>query len=386
MSIPLEYNLRHLQARWRPALATMMGIALVVAVFIMVLALGHGLRATYLTTGDERNLLVLRKGAMAESSSQITFEEVRRTKYLDGIARDGHGEPLASPEMIVLIMLQRISGGKAHVQVRGLGAVGNRLRPQFNLVQGRWFQPGRRECIVSRSISRRFAHCQLGQGFHFGKITWQIVGIFEAQKTAYDSEVWVDVDEARAAFNRTFYGAILIRPTDPAAAARLTKRIEGDKQMQLRVLTEAQYYHEQTKTAAPIQFLGVSLAVIMSVGAAFAGMNTMYAAVGARTREIGTLRALGFAPGSIYLSFLLESMIIASAGGALGCVLSLPLNGLATGAFNWETFAEVAFEFYITGTLLIYGLLFALLIGVLGGLLPAWTAARQSTLAALRAT
>lgn len=386
MTIPLKYNLRHLRVRWRATLATTVGLALVVAVFVMVMSLARGLRTTFLSTGDPKNLLVVRKGSMAESSSQITFDEVRRVKYLDGIVRDETGEPLASAEIIVLITLERASGGRAHVQVRGISPQSLRLRPGIRLVEGRMFVPGQRECIVSRQVAGRFPSCRLGQRFRSGKGNWEVVGIFDARKSAYDSEIWVDADEAREAFNRSFYGSVLLRPADEASGQALTARIERDRAMQLRALSEKAYYAEQTKTAAPIQIFGATLALVMSIGAAFAAMNTMYAFVGARTREIGTLRVLGFRAGSIYASFLLEALVIAASGGALGCVLALPMHGLATGTFNWSTFAEVAFEFRVTPGLMALGLTFALGMGVLGGLLPARLAARKPVLDALRAT
>ncbi len=385
MRLPLKYNLRHLRVRWTSTLVTVASIALVVAVFVMVMSLARGLRSTFLSTGDERNLLVLRKGALAESSSQITIEDVRRTRFLEGIQRTPQGEPLASAEVIVLITLDRANGGKAHVQVRGLEPAGLPLRPQIRLVEGRMFQRGVRECIVSRKVARRFKQCGLGQSFRSGKHTWHVVGIFEAAKTAFESEIWADTDEVREAFRRSFYCSMTIQPTDINAAAALVRRIEGDKGRQLRAMTEPEYYRSQTRTAGPIQLLGACLAAVMSIGAAFSAMNTMYATVSARTREIGTLRVLGFAPGSIYVSILIESLMLAFAGGLLGCLLSLPLNGLATGTFNWATFAEVAFEFQITGNLLLAGMVFALVMGALGGMLPARWAARQPLLEALRA-
>jgi putative ABC transport system permease protein len=385
MSVPLKYNLRHLRVRWTSTLVTVTSIALVVAVFVMVMSLARGLRHTFVSTGDERNLLVLRKGALAESSSQITVEDLRRTRVLEGIARTPAGEPLASAEVIVLITLNRASGPTAHVQVRGLEPAGLLLRPQIKLVEGRMFQRGVRECIVSRKVARRFQHCGLGQSFRSGKHTWLVVGIFEAAKTAFESEIWADTDEVREAFRRSFYCSMTLQPENRTAAAALIKRIEGDKSRQLRALTEPEYYRSQTKTAGPIQILGTCLAALMSIGAVFSAMNTMYATVGARTREIGTLRALGFKPRSIQVSFLLESLMLALVGGVLGCTLSLPLHGLATGTFNWSTFAEVAFEFQITGGLMATGMIFALLMGALGGLLPARWAARQPLLEALRA-
>ncbi|MCX6908975.1 MAG: ABC transporter permease [Verrucomicrobia bacterium] len=384
MAIPLKYNLRNLRVRWRSTIATALGIALTVAVFVMVMALAQGLKATYVNTGDARNLLVMRKGSTAESSSQIERSKVLRFKYHDEIARNERGEPVASPEIIVLIQLDRIGGGNANVLVRGIGPIGLELRPNVKLVEGRLFQPGLAECIVSRKIAGRFAHCRVGETFRVGKRTWRVAGIFDATKTTYESEIWTDADEVREAFSRSFYGSVLLRPTDEAAGTALINRLEANKDLFVRVLPESDYYKEQTKNAGPIQFMGGFLAAIMSIGAAFAAMNTMYAAVGARTQEIGTLRVLGFRRRDIYLSFLLESVLLALVGGALGCIASLPINGLATGTMSWTTFSEVAFEFRITGELLAKGMAFALVMGVLGGLLPARVAARKPVLDALR--
>jgi putative ABC transport system permease protein len=387
MAIPVKYNLRNLLVRWRMTLATMLGIALVVVVFIMVMALARGLKSTYVSTGDARNLLVLRRGSTAESSSQIGRADARRIKYLTGIARDDRGEPLASPEIVVLINVPRIgNAGSANVLVRGLSPVGLALRPDIKLVEGRMFEQGLNECVLSTKIANRFANCRVGETFRSGRTDWHVVGIFDARKTAYDSEIWVDADEARRAFKRDFYGSVLLRPIEDAASiAALTNRMTGDRTLQVRALPETEYYREQTKQAGPIQFVGGFLATIMSIGAAFSAMNTMYATVGARTREIGTLRVLGFKRRDIYLSFMLESVVLSLLGGAMGCLLSLPLNGIATGTFSWTTFAEIAFEFRITGELLAKGMTFALVMGVLGGLLPARLAAKKPVLDALRA-
>ena len=385
MAVPLKYNLRSLRVRWRSTIATTLGVALVVAVFVMVMSLDRGMRATYISTGDARNLMALRKGATAESSSQIGREDARRIKYTPGIARTEKGEPLASAEIIVLALLERIKGGSANVQVRGLGPVGLELRPQIRIVEGRMFAAGRREVIVSRKIAERFVHCRVGESFRSGTTAWQVVGIFDAQKTAFESEIWMDADECREVFKRDFYGAVLLRPVDAVAAATLTERLHNDKTLNVKVVTETAYYQEQTKSAGLFQFIASFLAVIMSVGAAFSAMNTMYAAVGARTREIGTLRVLGFRRRDIYTSILIESMLLSLLGGALGCLLALPMNGLATGTMSQTTFAEVAFEFRITAELLAKGLIFALVMGVIGGLLPARLAARKPVLDALRA-
>ena len=384
MAIPLKYNLRNLRVRWRATIATALSIALTVAVFVMVMALARGLKATYVNTGDARNLLVMRKGSTAESSSQIERSKVLLFKYDERIARNEYGDQLASPEIIVLIQLDRMDGGNANVLVRGISPIGLQFRPNVKLVEGRLFRPGLAECIVSRKIAARFAHCRVGNTFRAGKRTWLVTGIFDATKTTYESEIWTDADEVREAFSRSFYGSVLLRPQDAAAGAALIKKLEANKELFVRVLPEADYYQEQTKNAGPIQFMGGFLAVIMSIGAAFAAMNTMYAAVGSRTREIGTLRVLGFRRRDIYLSFLIESVMLALVGGALGCLASLPINGMATGTTSWTTFSEVAFEFRITGELLAKGLAFAMVMGVLGGLLPARVAARKPVLDALR--
>jgi len=422
MAVPLRYNARNLIVRWRSTLATVLGIALVVAVYVMVMALERGLRNTYVTTGDENNLLVLRRGSTSETSSQVTHNDHRRIKYLDGIARNDRGEPMASAEIIILIYLDRVDqSGGANVLLRGMGPMGLELRPKIKLVEGRMVRPGMHECVVSKKIAARFANCRVGDTFRAGKFFWKVVGIFDASKTAFDSEIWVDADEAREAFNRDFYGSVLIRPVDDAigsllaqreswskklkelkeadrdaTAAKLAEveqaigrtlvgRIEADRQLQVRVLSERSYYEEQTRTGMPIWIMGWFLSTIMSIGAAFSAMNTMYAAIGRRTREIGTLRVLGFKRREIYACFMLESILIAVVGGIVGCLLSLPLNGIATGTFSWTTFSEVAFEFRITPELLGKGMVFALVMGVVGALLPARLAARKPVLDALRA-
>ena len=384
--IPVVYNLRNIRVRWRTTIATVLGVAMVVAVFVMVMALARGLKSTYVQTGDPRNLLVLRQGSTAESSSQIMRDEMVRMKYLPGIARDEQDRPYFSPEILVLIYLNRLdSDVGANVIIRGMGEMGLAVRPNIELVEGRMFETGRRECVVSRRVASRFANCQIGQTFRAGKAEWTVVGIFEAGKSAYESEIWADADEVRDAFNRNFYGSMLLRPVDDTASAALVARIEGDRTLSARVLKETDYYKDQTKTAGPIQFMGGFLATIMSIGAAFSAMNTMYAAVGARTREIGTLRVLGFKRRAIYVSFLLESILLAGIGGVIGCLISLPLNGVATGTFSWTSFSEVAFEFRITPELLGKGMVFALVMGMVGGLLPARMAARKPVLVALKA-
>jgi putative ABC transport system permease protein len=258
------------------------------------------------------------------------------------------------------------------------------LRPQVRLVAGRWFAPGHREVVASRRLAARFASFELGDRIKSGTRELTVVGWLDGGDSAFDSEVWMDADEARLLFDRQHYSSVLARAVNEAAMGALTNRIENDRRLPLRALPEVAYYQAQTLTAMPIKVLGGFLATMMSIGAIFAAMNTMYASVGARTREIGTLRVLGFRRRTVVLSFLLEGAFLALIGGVLGCLLSLPLNGYATATIGWETFSETVFRFTITPALMGQGLLFAVLMGLLGSLLPAWRASRLPVIAALK--
>jgi putative ABC transport system permease protein len=396
MALPLKYNLANVIVRWRATLATVLGIALTVAVFVLVQSLAEGIKKSSAATGDPRNVLVVRKGSTAESSSLVTREQLRAFQYYDEIARNERGEPLISADIIVLANLPRRDGdGEANVLLRGITARGVELRPQVRLVPGldaegrpvqsRWFTPGRREIVVSARLAKRFANFHIGGSFKTGPATFHVVGWLEGGGSAYDSECWLDADEARSIFDRDMYSSLLIRPRDAAAGTNLIARIEGDRRFQLRAEMETEYYKKQTMTARPIQWLGSFLAVAMSIGAVFAAMNTMYAAVGARTREIGTLRVLGFRRRTVLASFLIEGALLAFLGGVIGCLLSLPMNGATTATISFETFSETVFAFTITPALIVKGLGFAVLVGLVGTLLPALRAARLPVMAALKA-
>jgi putative ABC transport system permease protein len=386
MALPLKYNVRNVFIRWRATLATVLGIALVVSVFILVQSLAVGLEQASGNTGDPRNLMIVRKGSTAESSSQITREQYRLIPYLPEVARDAAGHPLVSADVLVLVTLpRRGNNGEAHVLLRGISPVGMHLRPQVRLVAGRWFTPGKREVVVSRRLAARFANFDLGDRFKTGNRELNVVGWLEGGESAFDSEVWMDADEARALFDRQHYSSVLVRTLNDAAMRSLTNRIESDRRLPLRALPEVAYYGAQTLTAMPIKVLGGFLATMMSIGAVFAAMNTMYASVGARTREIGTLRVLGFRRRAVVVGFLIEGACLALLGGLLGCALSLPMNGYATATIGWETFSETVFRFTITPWLMAQGLLFAVIMGILGSLLPALRASRLPVIAALKA-
>jgi len=386
MAVPIKYNVRNVFVRWRATIATVLGVALVVAVYVLVQSMAAGLEKSSQNTGDPRNVLIARQGSTAESSSQVTREQFRLLPYLPQIARDETGRPLISADVLVLITLPRRDGeGEANVLLRGISPVGMELRPQVTLVSNRWFTPGKREVVVSRRLARRFANFEVGDRFKTGAHELKVVGWMEGANSAFDSEIWMDADEARSIFQRDHYSSVLARAKSATDAKALIKRIESDKRLPLRADMEVKYYASQTMTAAPIRILGNFLATAMSIGAVFAAMNTMYASVGARTREIGTLRVLGYRRGSIMASFLIEGAFLALLGGAAGCALALPLHGYSTATMSFDSFSETVFQFRITPFLIAEGLGFSLIVGVVGSLLPALRASRLPMISALKA-
>ncbi len=386
MALPLTYNIRNVFVRWRATLATILGVALVVAVYILVQALAVGLEKSSRNTGDPRNVMIVRKGSTAESSSQVTREQLRLIQYWPEIARTEAGQPIISADVLVLInLMRRDNQGEANVLMRGITPVGMELRPQVSLVEGRWFAPGKREVVVAKKLSVRMANFEIGQKFKSAGHELTVVGLMDGQNSAFDSEAWMDADEARSIFDRENYSSILIRAVNDLAAQSLTNKLEADKRLPLRGMPEVAYYSSQTMTATPIKFMGNFLATAMSIGAIFAAMNTMYASVGSRTREIGTLRVLGYRRRSILLSFLFEGAFLALVGGILGCLFSLPMNGYATGTMSFESFSEIVFQFRITPWLAAKGLIFSAIVGVVGSFFPALRAARLPVISALKA-
>ena len=387
MALPIQYSLRNVFVRWRSTIATVLGIAAVVFVWILMQALATGLEKAGGTTGDPRNLLVVRKGSDSESTSQIGLDDVRSIQYSEEIARDEAGKPLISPDALVTAYLPRSGGaeGGANVIFRGVSPNGPSLRPQVKLSAGRWFSPGKREVTVSVRLARRFSGMNPGDEIKVGSRTLTVTGHFDAGGSAFDSEAWMDADEARAIFSRANYASVLIRPVDAAAGARLKQRLESDHRLTMRVTAETEYYAQQTKTAGPIRWGGNVIATVMSIGAVLAAMNTMYASVGARTREIGTLRVLGFRRRSVVGAILLEGACLAFIGGVIGGAASLALNGYKTGTMNFQTFSESVFELTVTAPVIAKGLIFAALVGLIGALLPAMRASRMPVIEALKA-
>lgn len=395
MAIPISYNVRNLRLRKGLTLMTALGIALTVTTAIFLMALIAGLDRAFVSSGSSKNVLVLRKGSEAELSGGFDASLFPTLKTLPGIAKDSQGEPMASGEWVVVIILPRKDGtGEVNVTVRGMMPDGleMRLKPDdpgkqapVKLDQGRWFQTGQREVVVSKSIQQRFAHANIGDTMEFGKGSWHVVGVFDAGGSAYESEVWGDVNQMASDFDRQGgFASAYLRATDPIAAEALKNRVSDDQRLKLEGMLENEYYAKQTSSGTPIKVIGWVVGVIMAIGSIFAAMNTMYAAVAYRGREIATLRVIGFSRPAILTSFVLESLLIALLGALAGIVLMLPFNGMQTGTSNAVTFSEVVFALRITPAVATRAIIFALVMGFVGGLAPAWHAARQNILNALR--
>jgi len=387
MALPLKYNIRNLVVRKGSTLATAASIGLTIGVFLMVMALARGIDLTLATSGEPLNLIVLRNGSTAEMMSDVSRDNLNVVQFLDGIAREGD-QPLISPEIITLIYKPRkgqTQGG--NITIRGVGPMAMKLRSGFRVVEGRTFQTGLPEAVVSRRISERFQGLGVGDQFRVQATDFRVVGLFEASGKAFESEIWADVNTLRNASKRVSFTSLLLRAQNSSQLAALEKRISDDERLKLKALSERRFYEEQQGTTSMmLKGFGTFIALIMGVGSCFAGMNTMYAAVANRTREIGTLRVLGYKRGSIMVAFVLESIAIALVGVVVAVLLALPLNFVSTGTSNFMTFSEIAFNFRVTRELIIAAIIFGVGIGLFGALLPSLRASRTKIVDALRAT
>jgi putative ABC transport system permease protein len=386
MRIPIKYNLRNLRLRKSATVLTALGIALTVATAIFIMALLAGLNAAFATSGEPENVLVMRKGSTSElAAGGVQRDAVQIFRNLPGIARNAKGEPLVSGEDVLVIVLPRKDGtGEVNVTVRFLTPIGIELRPKISLLSGRWFNPGQQEVVVSGSVNGRFGKCNIGDAVLIGSRTWTVVGIFDAAGTAHDSEIWAGINQLSTEFDRNIYSSVLVRTTDPVAADALRKRVSDDQRLKLNGMLEQDYYASQKSSGAAIQFVGMIVAVIMAIGSSFAAMNTMYAAVAYRSREIATLRIMGFSRPSILTSFVFEAMFLSMLGALVGIVLMLPFSGMATGTSNMVTFSEVVFKLRMTPQVIMSATAFAVIMGLFGGLAPAWHAAKQNIVSSLR--
>ena len=385
MLIPITYNFRNLLVRKTTTIMTALGVALTVAVMLGVGTLVEGLRTSLVAGGDPQHLIVMRQGSTAELVSVVSKEDFDVIKFSPGIA-ELDGEPMASHEVISVVQLPLRDDptSQANVSVRGLSSMGIKLRHDVELIDERWFTSGKREMVVGRGVHGKRAGTDIGEMILYGRGDWEVVGVFSAGQSAFNSEIWVDANLAGTDLGRGgSLSSVLIRAKDSAAASALQNLVGDDQRLGLEAERESEYYAKQMVSADPVRYLGMFVAVIMAIGSCFAAMNTMFAAVANRAPEIGILRLLGFSRTSILASFMLESVLLSLLGGLLGCVLVLPLNGLEGRIGNFMTFAETTFQFRLTLDYLVGGLIFAATMGVMGGLLPAWLAARREVLQSL---
>jgi putative ABC transport system permease protein len=372
MALPFSYNVRNLIVRWRVTTLAVGAIALVVAVLVVLMAMANGFRLALQATGSTENAVLTQRGSTGELTSGISFDHARTVMVDDRVLRDDLGNPLASPEIFVVASLPRHDGQVTNVSVR--------------IVRGRMFEPGLYEIIVGQRAAARYAGMEIGSIVRLQRRNWRVTGIFEANGGGFESELWGDVHTLAPAFNRRQgYQSVTLRLKDPTTVASFNSELQKNPRMQVQLVQERKYYDDQsTQVSGPLLALAIFVALVMGVGAIFGAMNTMYAVVAARTREIGTLRALGFSRWAILTSFVIESGFLALAGGMLGCALAIPANGISSAA-GGANFAEVAFAFRVTPPALVTGVVLAVLMGLVGGLLPAWRASRIPITAALRA-
>jgi len=385
MALPLSYNVRSLFVRGRVTLLAIGGIALVVAALVVLFAMANGFRLALRATGSPDNAIVTQRGSNSELTSGFSREYAQVLMADERVMPGPGGAPLASPEMVVVASLRRKDGMDVNVTVRGTTPAAFDVRTGVRIGEGRRFRPGLYEVVIGRKLQQRMKDFEVGRTIRLQRKDWTIVGILDAGGSGFESELWGEVDTMGPAFNRGGgYQSLTLRMRNPRAIRALNAELERNPRMQVQVVQERQYYENQSGDVAG-QLLGLAglVAVVMGIGAVFGAMNTMYAIVAARTREIGTLRALGFSRAAILTSFVLESTVLALVGGVIGCAVALPFNGISSAA-GGANFAEISFAFRVTSDALVTGMTLALLIGVAGGLLPAFRAARLPITAALR--
>ena len=386
MALTLSYNIRNVRNRWQVTLLAISGIALVVAVFTVLMSMSEGFAAALRTTGRSDNAMIVQRGSASELTSWIPLDQRQMIVVRDEVARGADGQPLASPEDVVVTMKPKKDGEPTNITVRGVTPRAYEVRSGIKLVEGRMFTPGLYEVMVGDEIAKRVQGLDIGSSVKLQKHEWKVVGIFSSQGGAFESEIWGDQEVMGVDFGRSGgSNALSVRLKPGTDVASLDRWIRSNPQMQLQAVSEKKYYDDQAGPLAKIlRQLATFVAIIMGVGAVFGAMNTMYAIVAARTREIGTLRALGFSRRAILFSFVLESVTLALAGGVIGCLLAFPMNGYSTGTGQTQSFSEIAFAFRITPEIVTTALIFAVAMGVIGGLLPAFRAARLPITSALR--
>ena len=388
MKIPFLYNVRSVIQRPVSTGLTALGIGLVVAVFIAMLALANGFIAALVSTGSPENVLVMRKGADSEMSSSIPRDAISILSSSPHVAAGADGRPLVSPETYLVLNIPRAGADStlvANVVLRGVSDRAFEVRNSIEVTEGRRFASGQSEICVGSKLVGRFANTNLGETLRFANRDWKVVCHFTADGASFESEIWGENEQFQGVFRTNAFQAVILRLKDPAAFDEAKRAIEAEQRLQLDAHREVEFYTNQSELLGNIlRFLAIFITSIMAVGAVFGAVNTMYAAVASRTPEIAVLLTLGFHPRSILASFLAESAVIAFIGGVIGCILALPINGVVTSTTNWASFSEIAFAFRVTPQLLMAGVIFAVVMGVLGGFFPARRASRMPIVQALR--
>jgi putative ABC transport system permease protein len=385
LSIPISYNLRNLRVRKTTTLMTSLAAALSVLVLVSVLALVAGLRSSFEISASPKHLILMRSGSTSELVSLISRKTFQEILSHEGIAQDTAGQTLASLEMVTVVAVNLPGGAVMNVNLRGMTRTGWEMRPQMRLAAGRLFEAGAREIVVGQAIADRCPEAQVGGMLQFGDVNWTVVGIMNGGQSTFNSEIFADLNQVSGEYHRFDLLSSVLIESEFDDLTPLMHSLEEDRRLNLQAEPEREYYERQMSDAIPIQFMGTIVAGIMALGGAFAAMNTMYAAIARRSQEIGVLRVMGFSRMSVLLCFLIESMLIGLLGGAIGCVLALPLNSVETAIGSFSTWSQLSFHFRVTPEILAIGLLFAAVIGAVGGFLPARSAARKQVIAALRA-
>lgn len=386
MALPLSYNIRNLRVRWQVTLLAVMGIALVVAALTVLMSMSEGFATALRSTGRKDNAIIVQRGSASELTSGVPIDQRNLIVVDDRIARDAEGQPIASPEWVIVLNLPKNDGQPTNVTLRAITHKGIEVRGGVRVAQGRMFAPGLDEVVVGEKLVERLRDMGIGKTVKYQRKQFKVVGVFASQGGAFESEIWGDFDVLGQEFQRgAGSNSLVVRMKDPSQIPALDRWIRAQPQMQLQAVEERKYYEDQAgPLARSLKALAYFVAVVMGIGAVFGAMNTMYAIVAQRTREVGTLRALGFRRRAILVAFVLESVFLALIGGAIGCLLAFPMNGFSTGTGQTQSFSEIAFAFRITPGIVMTGMIFALAMGVLGGLLPALRGARLPITSALR--
>ena len=386
--IPFTYNLRSMKARWTSTIIAVMAIAIVVAVFLANLSMVRGFQEALKSSGSKDNAIVLRSGSQSEMMSFMILEHAKIIGDAAGVARDKNNNPIISTEVVLNANLSMISkDADAAVLIRGVSGKALQVRDRVRLIEGRFLNPGLTELVVGKTAAETYKNLQVGDSISFSGQTWSVVGMFDSGGSLLDSEIWCDATLLNQTYQRPvfLFQSVIVKLTSQNAFNEFKDALTADPRLNVKVQREIDYYEEQSRGFNRlISTLGLVFIIVMALGAVFAALNTMYQTVSARSSEIATMRALGFGGGHVVISFLIESLFVAFLGGILGCIFTLPLNGLTNSTFNWASFSHITYAFHVTPDLIIQGIFFALIMGFFGGLFPALRAARQQIAGTLR--